>query len=86
MQKRTSLWVDRHSLAIKYFYSGLLRTKKGAEMQTVLQSYRGLSLIVGLNWDRIFFFGTLIVGLLSGIFLGQAINNAFPAMDAPAAF
>jgi hypothetical protein len=61
-------------------------TGKGADMQTVLQGYRGLSLIVGLNWDRIFFFGTLIVGLLAGAFLGHAINTAFPAMDAPAAF
>lgn len=55
-------------------------------MQTVLQGYRGLSLIVGLNWDRIFFLGTLVVGLLAGAFLGHAINTAFPVMDAPAAF
>ena len=42
-------------------------------MQTVVQSYKGLSLIVGLNWDRLFFLGTIIVGLLAGAFLGNAI-------------
>jgi hypothetical protein len=59
---------------------------KGADMQTVLQGYRGMSVIIGLNWDRIFFLGTLVVGLLAGAFLGHAINTAFPVMDAPAAF
>ena len=42
-------------------------------MQTVVQSYKGLSLVVGLNWDRLFFLGTILVGLLSGAFLGSAI-------------
>ena len=42
-------------------------------MQTVAQGYKGLSLIVGLNWDRLFFLGTIIVGLLAGAFLGSAI-------------
>ena len=42
-------------------------------MQTVAQGYKGLSLIVGLNWDRLFFLGTIIVGLLAGAFLGNAI-------------
>ena len=42
-------------------------------MQTVVQGYKGLSLIVGLNWDRLFFLGTIVVGLLAGAFLGSAI-------------
>lgn len=42
-------------------------------MQTVMNSYRGLSLLVGLNWDRLFSFGTILVGLLAGAFLGTAI-------------
>ncbi len=42
-------------------------------MQTVIQGYRGFSLVVGLNWDRIFALGTVIVGLLAGAFLGSAI-------------
>lgn len=44
-------------------------------MQTVVQSYRGLSLIVGLNWDRLFFLGTIVVGLLAGAFLGSAFAH-----------
>ncbi len=42
-------------------------------MQTVVQSYKGLSLIVGLNWDRLFSIGTIVLGLLAGAFLGTAI-------------
>jgi hypothetical protein len=42
-------------------------------MQTVLKSYRGLSLLFNLNWDRIFVLGTVLVGLLSGAFLGSAL-------------
>lgn len=44
-------------------------------MQTVLQSYKGLSLLVGLNWDRVFTVGTIIVGLLAGAFLGTALMH-----------
>ena len=47
--------------------------EKGYPMQTVIEGYRGLSLLVGLNWDRIFTVGTVIVGLLAGAFLGTAI-------------
>ena len=42
-------------------------------MQVVLNGYRSLSLLVGLNWDRLFVLGTIIVGLLAGAFLGSAI-------------
>jgi hypothetical protein len=41
-------------------------------MQTVMRGYRGLSLLVGLNWDWIFSLGTVLVGLLAGAFLGMA--------------
>ena len=47
-------------------------------MQTVMNGYRGLSLIVGLNWDRLFFLGTIVVGLLAGAFLGTAITRPVP--------
>ncbi|HMO06652.1 MAG TPA: hypothetical protein PKD10_03255 [Paracoccaceae bacterium] len=43
-------------------------------MQTVMDGYRGLSLIVKLNWDRIFTLGTIVAGLLAGAFLGQALQ------------
>lgn len=42
-------------------------------MQTVMEGYRGLSLLVRLNWDAIFTVGTIVVGLLAGAFLGSAI-------------
>lgn len=45
----------------------------GKVMQIVVESYKGLSLIVGLNLDRLFFLGTITVGLLAGAFLGSAI-------------
>ena len=44
-------------------------------MQTVVNGYRGLSLIVGLNWDRLFFLGTIVVGLLAGAFLGTSFTK-----------
>jgi hypothetical protein len=43
-------------------------------MQMVIDGYRGLSLIVTLNWDRIFTLGTIVAGLLAGAFLGQALQ------------
>ncbi len=46
-------------------------------MQAVMDGYKGISLIVRLNWDRIFTFGTLIVGLLAGAFLGQALAGLY---------
>ena len=42
-------------------------------MQHVLKSTKGLSMLVWLNWDRLFTVGTIIVGLLAGAFLGSAI-------------
>jgi len=42
-------------------------------MQTVMNGYKGISVLLGLNWDRLFSVGTIIVGLLAGAFLGHAI-------------
>lgn len=42
-------------------------------MQAVMKSYKGLSLLVWLNWDRLFTVGTVLVGLLAGAFLGAAL-------------
>jgi hypothetical protein len=42
-------------------------------MQMVMEGYRGLSLLVRLDWDRVFVFGTIMAGLLAGGFLGQAL-------------
>jgi hypothetical protein len=42
-------------------------------MQVVLNGYLGLSLLAGLNRDRVFVLGPIIVGLLAGAFPGSAI-------------
>ncbi len=42
-------------------------------MQTMMRGYRGLSLLVGLNWDWVFTLGTVVVGLLAGAFLGSQL-------------
>ncbi|WP_192931189.1 hypothetical protein [Gemmobacter serpentinus] len=39
-------------------------------MQTVVKGYRGLSYLVGLNWDMIFVLATLGAALSVGAFLG----------------
>ena len=45
------------------------------DMQLVADGYRGLSLLVAINWDRLFAIGTVLVGLLAGAFLGSAITQ-----------
>lgn len=42
-------------------------------MQAVMKSYRGLTFLVGLNWDWLFTLGTVLVGLLAGAFLGAQV-------------
>jgi hypothetical protein len=42
-------------------------------MQVVLNGYLGLSVLAGLNRDRVFVLGPIIVGLLAGAFPGFAI-------------
>lgn len=42
-------------------------------MQAVMNGYRGLSLLVRMNWDMLFTLGTVVVGLLAGAFLGSAL-------------
>lgn len=45
-------------------------------MQMVINGYKGLSLLVWLNWDVVFTVGTVVVGLLAGAFLGSALIEA----------
>ena len=39
-------------------------------MKTLNASYQGLSLLVGLNKDRMIVVGTLIASLYAGVFIG----------------
>lgn len=52
-------------------------------MQMIQDGYRGLSLLVNLNRDTLFFVGTIVVGLLAGAFLGSAIVRALMPVPLP---
>ncbi len=45
-------------------------------MQHIQSGYRGLSLLLNLNWDRLFFVGTIVVGLLAGTYIGLQLTAA----------
>jgi hypothetical protein len=45
-------------------------------MEMIEKGYRGLSLVVYLNGDTLFFVGTIVAGLLAGAFLGSALVQA----------
>ena len=40
-------------------------------MQTIQTSYRGLSLLMQLNWDRTLYVATIIFALAAGAFVGS---------------
>jgi hypothetical protein len=63
---------SRHNLRAK---QGIETPTRICDMQTMMNGYQGISLLVGLNWDRIFSLATILVGLLAGAFLGTAITH-----------
>ncbi len=42
-------------------------------MSTLQMSYRGLSLLFQLNWDRLLYFVTIGVALLMGAYIGSLL-------------
>ncbi len=42
-------------------------------MHVLQQSYRGLSLVMELNWDLILYIGTIALALLAGAWLGSLV-------------
>ncbi len=42
-------------------------------MQAIQNSYRGLSLLVDVNWDRILYPATIATALFAGAFFGSLI-------------
>lgn len=42
-------------------------------MHTLERSYRGLSLVMELNWDLIIYMATIAVALLAGAWLGSVL-------------
>ena len=43
-------------------------------MQHIHQGYRGLSLLMDLNWDRLLYVATVAVALGAGAWLGTLLN------------
>lgn len=39
-------------------------------MQTLQEGYRGLSLVMMLNWDRLVYLATIVIALLFGAWIG----------------
>lgn len=39
-------------------------------MQTIAQGYKGMTILVNLNWDRIIYTGTLVAALYAGAYVG----------------
>lgn len=48
-----------------------VRQSKDETMQQIQKSYRGLSLLMDLNWDRVLYVATITVALGAGAFLGS---------------
>ena len=42
-------------------------------MQVIAQGYHGLSLLVNLNWDRLFYLATIFGALMLGGFIGSLL-------------
>lgn len=40
-------------------------------MQTISDGYRGLGLVMMLNWDRFLYAGTILAALMFGAWLGS---------------
>lgn len=42
-------------------------------MDTINSGYRGLRLLVNLNWDRLLYVGTIVFALWFGAYLGSLL-------------
>lgn len=51
-------------------------------MQIIQNGYRGLSLVVSLNWDRLIYPVAIIVGLIGGALIGNELMQ-LPLPAAP---
>ncbi|MBZ0123986.1 MAG: hypothetical protein K8F31_08900 [Roseovarius sp.] len=43
-------------------------------MQQIVRGYRGLSLLVDVNWDRILYLATIAFALMAGAFIGSVLT------------
>lgn len=44
-------------------------------MEMIQNSYRGLSLLIDINWDRLLYLATIVGALWGGAFLGSLALN-----------
>ena len=44
-------------------------------MQTLTEGYKGVSLLIGLNWDRLLYIATIAGALWAGAFLGSIAGH-----------
>jgi len=44
-------------------------------MDMIHDGFRGLSLLIGVNFDRLFFAGAIVLGLMAGAILGSALTG-----------
>ena len=40
-------------------------------MQQIANGYRGLTILVDVNWDRLIYVGTIVLALAAGAFVGS---------------
>ncbi len=40
-------------------------------MQHIANGYRGLTVLIDVNWDRIVYIGTIVLALSAGAFIGS---------------
>jgi hypothetical protein len=45
------------------------------KMQAIQNGYRGVSLLMDLNWDRAFFIGAITVALGAGAWIGSLLGS-----------
>lgn len=45
--------------------------ERSVSMQTLTKGYRGLSVLMDLNWDRVLYLLTIAVALAAGAFVGS---------------
>lgn len=43
-------------------------------MEHIQQGYRGLSLLMEINWDRLLYIGTIAFALGAGAWIGTLVN------------
>ena len=55
----------------------LLNLVRISQMQTIQLGYRGLRLLVDLNWDRGLYLGVLTAGLMAGLWLCSLETGMF---------